>query len=36
MALSDDEEVRLPDLPPELDPGPLVKDFTGFILSEPR
>ena len=36
MALSDDEEVRLPELPPELDPGPLVKDFTGYILTRPE
>ncbi len=31
IALSDDEEVRLPDLPAEHKPGPLVKDFTGYI-----
>ena len=36
IALSDDEEVRLPDLPPELNPGPLVKDFTGYILTLPE
>ena len=36
MALSDDEAVRLPDLPPELNPGPLVKDFTGYILTQPE
>ena len=33
IALSDDEEVRLPDLPAESKPGPLVKDFTGYIVS---
>ncbi len=36
MALSDDEEVRLPDLPPEANPGRLVKDFTGYILTQPK
>lgn len=35
IGLADDEEIRLPDLPPDLDPGPLVKDFTGYIL-DPR
>jgi hypothetical protein len=33
IVLSDDEAVCLPDLPTESDPGPLVKDFTGYILT---
>ncbi len=36
IALSDDEEVKLPNLPAELAPGPLVKDFTGYILTLPE
>ena len=35
IALSDDEEVKLPDLPAEIAPGPLVKDFTGYIRTLP-
>ena len=36
IALSDDEEVKLPNLPAETAPGPLVKDFTGYILTLPE
>jgi len=36
IALSDDEEVKLPNLPAEAAPGPLVKDFTGYILTLPE
>jgi hypothetical protein len=36
IALSDDEEVKLPNLPAEIAPGPLVKDFTGYILTLPE
>jgi hypothetical protein len=35
VRLSKDEEVGLPDLPVERKPGPLVKDLTGYIHTEP-
>jgi hypothetical protein len=33
--LSKDEEVKLPDLPVEVAPNPLLKDLTGYIHVEP-